>query len=230
MLDAAKAGDLDVVLVAELSRYTRDPAVIEGLIRAQDRGVRLVSVQGGEYDPNSATGRLRLRSEAMVAVSYADFVSDKVKRKKVELVERGQGPGGSRAFGYLGADPKKGRRAGTVIDKREADAYRKAVADVLAGSSLAAIARRWNAQGFTTPRTGSLWGVPSVRVALLNPRHAGLLARAKMVNGRKVGYDIIGDADWPAIITRDEHDRLTRLRRRSRPASRHRHVEGCSRA
>ena len=79
---------------------------------------------------------------------------------------------------------------------------------MLAGSSLAAIARRWNAQGFTTPRTGSLWGVPSVRVALLNPRHAGLLARAKMVNGRKVGYDIIGDADWPAIITRDEHDRL----------------------
>ena len=67
MLDAAKAGDLDVVLVAELSRYNRDPAVIEGLIRAQDRGVRLVSVQGGEYDPNSATGRLRLRSEAMVA-------------------------------------------------------------------------------------------------------------------------------------------------------------------
>ncbi len=234
MLRAVRAGDVDVVLVLELSRFTRDPAVIEGLIRAQKRGVRLVSVQGGEYDPNSGTGKLRLRTEAMVAASYADFVSDKVRRKKLELVDGGQGPGGSRAFGYLGADPKKGRRAGTVINQREANAYRKAVEDVLAGSSLASIARRWNAAGFRTPRTGSLWGVPSVRVTLLNPRHAGLLARARFEDvergpdhwtKRKTGYDIIGEGDWPPIISRADHERLTRLldgpdRQRREPARR----------
>jgi hypothetical protein len=224
MLDAVKAGDVDVVVVMELSRFTRDPAVVEGLIRAQDRGVRLVSVQGGEYDPESATGKLRLRTEAMVAASYADFVSDKVRRKKLELVESGKGPGGSRAFAYLGADPKTGRRAGTVIDKREAVAYRRAAADVLAGASLASIARRWNDAGFRTPRTGSLWGVPSVRATLTNPRHAGLLARSVTRDGRKV-YDVIGPAEWPAVIDKATHERLVRLlldpdRRRKNPPRR----------
>ncbi len=224
MLEAVKARDVDVVLVMELSRFTRDPAVVEGLIRAQDRGVRLVSVQGGEYDPESATGKLRLRTEAMVAASYADFVSDKVRRKKLELVEAGKGPGGSRAFGYLGADPKIGRRVGTVIDKREAAAYRKAANDVLAGASLASIARRWNDVGFRTPRTGSLWGVPSVRATLTNPRHAGLLARSVTRDGRRV-YDVIGPAEWPAIIDKATHDRLVRLlldpdRRRKNPPRR----------
>jgi site-specific DNA recombinase len=211
MLADVQAGTVDVVVVMELSRFTRDPGVVEGLIRAQDGGVRLHSLQGGEYDPETATGKMRLRTEAMVAASYADFVSDKVRRKKEELVESGRGPGGSRAFGYLGADPATGRRAGTVIDKREAAAYKRALADVLAGATLTSIAERWNDAGLRTPKTGSLWKVPSVRVTLLNPRHAGLLARSIERDGRKV-YDIIGEtSDWSRIISVEDHDRITRL-------------------
>src|SRR5207244_949104 len=88
----------------------------------------------------------------------------------------GDGPGGTRAFGYLGADPSGNRKAGTVLDKREATAYRKAVEDVLAGATMASVCRRWNDAGLRTPRTGSLWSVPSLRATLTNPRHAGLLA------------------------------------------------------
>lgn len=215
MLADITSGAINTVVVAELSRYTREPRIVEDLIDAADAGaVELVSLQGGEYDVATPEGKMRLRTEAMFAAGYSDFISLKVRRKKRELVDRGEGPGGSRPFGYLGAAP--GRKAGHVIDEREADAYRQAVADVIGGTPMITIARRWNDAGFRTPKTGSLWGVPSVRSTLTNARHAGLLVQAGADGARQ----IIGPACWPAIITREDHERVVRVL--NDPARRHR--------
>src|SRR5262249_40446035 len=105
----------------------------------------------------------------------------------------------------------------------EANAFRKAADDVLAGASLGSIADRWNEQGFLTPR-GKLWAKTSVRIALLNPKPAGLLSRQKMskTGTHAIGYDILGTGAWPAIISVQTHNRLTKLltdktRRRKNP-------------
>jgi site-specific DNA recombinase len=237
MLRAVDAGIVDVIVCADLSRYTREPRLVEDLIDITEGGhVELWSLTGGHYDVTTAEGKSRLRSEAQFAAQYSDFISDKVKRKKADLIAHGDAAGGTRAFGYKSSDfEKTGIRTGTVIEPAEAKAYRKAVDDVLAGATLISIARRWNAAGLFTPRTRSPWGVPSIRATLTNPKHAGLLAvsryeRVKGADGRITmrrsrRREVIGAGNWPAIITPAQHDRLVALldspdRRRRNPARR----------
>jgi DNA invertase Pin-like site-specific DNA recombinase len=226
MLGAVRNGEHDVIVVAELSRYTREPRIVEDLIDLSAAKVAdLVSVNGGTYDVSTAEGKMRLRSEAMFAASYSDFVSDKVKRKKLQLRDQGYGPGTSRAFGYKGPDEATGRRSGMVVEPKEAKAIQRAVRDVLAGTTLSAVARRWNDAGFRTPRKAALWGTSTVRIVLTNPRYAGLLATQHGRDGRRIKYEIVGEAAWPAIISRADHDAIARLindpeRRKKRPARR----------
>ena len=65
MIADARAGLIDVILVDEISRYTREPRLGEDLIDLADAGlVELDSVSGGEYNLNTPEGRLRLRNES----------------------------------------------------------------------------------------------------------------------------------------------------------------------
>jgi DNA invertase Pin-like site-specific DNA recombinase len=225
MLENVGSGHHDVIVVAELSRYTREPRIVEDLIDAAG-AVELVSVMGGgNYDLTTGQGKMRIRNEALFAASYSDFISDKVKRKKEQLVADGESSGGSRAFGYLGPDTRAGRKAGMKLETKEANAIRGAVEDVLAGATLSSVARRWNEQGFRTPRRGSLWGVASVRFVLTNPRNAGVAATRIGRDGNRTRYEKIAKAKWPAIITEQQSDRITRLlndpnRRRKNPPRR----------
>ena len=56
--------------------------------------------------------------------------------------------------------------------------------------SLHAIARDWNARGITTS-TGGPWKASEVRKLLARPRNAGLMEHRG---------EVIGPAEWPAII------------------------------
>jgi hypothetical protein len=85
----------------------------------------------------------------------------------------------------------------------EATAVTQAITDVLAGTSLRAIAKRWNEAGLTTPqrrkRGGGAWSNLTVRRALLKPCYAGL----RVYQGK-----VIGVGDWEALIDKDTHDGL----------------------
>jgi DNA invertase Pin-like site-specific DNA recombinase len=226
MLAAVRNGDHDVIVVAELSRYTREPRIVEDLIDlASAGGVELVSVRGGAYDLTTAEGKMRIRNEAVFAAGYSDFISDKVKRKQQQLRENGLSTGASRAFGYKGPDKATGRRGGMEIEPAEAKAIKKAVAEVLAGATLSSVARSWNEAGLTTPRRGTPWDVTGVHIVLTNPRHAGLLAVQCGRTGINVDYEILGEAAWPAIVSRKDHDAIVRMltapdRRKRQPARR----------
>lgn len=83
---------------------------------------------------------------------------------------------------------------------REAAALRKAYADLLAGATLASIARAWNAAGLYSGKrrtgrvdTGTLspWRPETVKAALVKPRNAGL---------RSYKGDIVGVGTWPPIV------------------------------
>jgi site-specific DNA recombinase len=226
MLADVDAGLIDVIVCADLSRYTREPRLVEDLIDLTDSGhVELVTLSGGAYDVTTPEGKMRLRNESTFAASYSDFISHKTKRAKLAMIEAGDSPGGTRAFGYKGA--ALGRRAGTVLEPSEAKAYLHAVEDVLRGATLVSICERWNAAGLRTPRTGSPWGVPSMRATLTNPHHAGLLAVSHFdEKGRRSRRrEIVGKGNWPAIITRAQHEKLVAMiddpdRRRRNPPRR----------
>ena len=94
---------------------------------------------------------------------------------------------GRRAFGYA----KGGRR---VIES-EAEEFRRAVDELLAGTPLRLIAKRMNERGAQTT-AGNPWHPSEVRTLLRNPRHAGL---------RVHRGEVVGKGTWPAIIDEDTH-------------------------
>jgi hypothetical protein len=97
-------------------------------------------------------------------------------------------------FGYT--------RDGQVLEP-EATAVKQAIVDVLAGTSLRAIAKRWNEAGLTTPqrkkRGGGPWSNLTVRRALLKPCYAGL---------RVYRGEVVGKGAWDALIDEDTHNGL----------------------
>jgi site-specific DNA recombinase len=120
----------------------------------------------------------------------------RVRSAKKESASNGQpNPGGMRAFGYT-ADKRH-------LVPEEAEVIREAAERLLAGQSLRSIVNDLNAREIQTPR-GKGWLPGTLAAVLVNPRIAGL---------RAYKGQIVADAAWPAIISREQHERLVLLRK-----------------
>jgi len=190
MIESARAGELDVIVLYDLDRLTRVPRVGEDIIDLAAKGLTIIDGTG-THDLTTGDGRHRFRGAISNAALESDKLSKRMKRKKAELAERGVPAGGGRAFCY---EPD-----GVTVRESEAVAYRQAARDVLAGKSTTAIAKEWNAQGLRTARSGGLWAQVMVRRVLTSPRHAGLRAHQG---------EVIGPAVWPAIVDRATFEAL----------------------
>ncbi|MDP9445038.1 MAG: recombinase family protein [Actinomycetota bacterium] len=85
---------------------------------------------------------------------------------------------------------------------------------MLAGRTLAAIARDLNDQGLTTS-TGKAWTYQRLRDVLIRPRNAGLMStgrpdRPDYRQGR-AEFEIVGKAQWPAIVDEETWRAVHRL-------------------
>lgn len=147
----------------------------------------------GDADLSTDNGRLYARIKGAVGKSEVERKSARQRAACKQRAESGRAWLARRAFGYT-----KPNRDGTgmrVIES-EASLLRDAYAAVLAGRSLRGIAADWNANGVRTTE-GNPWVGVVLRKALVNPRYAGL---------RSYRGEIVGAADWPAIVDRDIFD------------------------
>lgn len=207
MLAAISAREVDAVVAYDLDRLHRIPRELEEFFDACDRaGLVNLATVSGDVDLGTNDGRLVARIMGAVAKKSSDDTSRRLRRKFDEMAEQGR-PHGGRAFGY-DAD-------GMTVRPDEAALVREAAKDVLAGESLAAIARRWNDLGSRTSQRGRLWTGTVVRFVLTNPRQAGL---------RVHRGEVVGPGAWPAIVDRATHERLVAILtgpgRRQAPARR----------
>lgn len=97
--------------------------------------------------------------------------------------------GGHRPFGW--------NRDGT-LNVEESALIRWAIDHILAGGSLVAVVKEWNAKRITTP-FGNAWNLKSLGVVLRNPRLYGALRH---------NDEIVGTGTWETICTREEFDTL----------------------
>lgn len=190
MLDGVAAGEFDVIIATRLDRILR---------RVQDLGVlidldaKVVTVDG-DIDLTSAFGEFQATLAAGLARFEVRRKSERQRDANAKRASEGKWVGGRRPFGFE-AD-------GVTVREHEADAIRRAYNDVVTGLSLAAVARNWNAAGFTTGQTRqarsghagepSPWRASTVRRLLLNPRYAGRV--------RYKGEVQATPAVWPAIV------------------------------
>ena len=226
MIDRAEQGEFDIILAYSNSRLTRRPLELEGLIRLHEaKGTLIRTIVSGDDDLSTADGQMVARVKAAVDQAEAKRVSERVRRKVLERLERGlDATGGQRPFGY--------ESDRLTIREDEAEFVRRAADEILAGRSVTGLANEWNQAG--APRTVTAeacargkhseanckrsdhkdckhncrpedhtWTMGSLSALLRSPRIAGLVSH----KGK-----IVGDAQWPEILDRDTWERLqTRL-------------------
>jgi site-specific DNA recombinase len=207
LLEAIKAGTVGAVVAWHPDRLHRSPRELEGFIDlVTASGAAVATVQAGELDLSTASGRMTARVVGAVARHESEQKSERLRRQREQMALQGRANGGRRPFGY--------ERGGHELNPVEAELIREAAGRVLAGESVYAIARDWNLRGITTAG-GKTWTTPALRWVLSGPRLAGL----RVHHG-----EIVGPAAWEPIIDRATHERLAATiaygaRRRGRPAT-----------
>jgi DNA invertase Pin-like site-specific DNA recombinase len=196
LLADAEAGLIDGILVWKLDRLTRRFSDLERIWRLiERRKVALLSVNDS-IDTTIAAGKFMLRTMVGIAEIESANTSLRVRRAKADDARNGQpNPGGMRAMGYT---PSK-----RELVPEEAEAIRDAAERLLAGESLRSIVNDLNARGILTPH-GKTWLPGTLASVLVSPRIAGL---------RSYKGQIVAAAAWPAIISREQHERLVVLRK-----------------
>lgn len=217
LLDLVDARSVDAVVAWHIDRLYRQPRELEDLVDRADHGLTVATLSG-DLDLTTGDGRFAARILVSVAAKASDDTSRRTKRAKQARAEQGLPAGRASAFGYV--------NNGMTLDEHEADLIRQAAQDVLAGVSLTSIAHRWNASGVRQKNGGAGWTTTHIRTLLANPRLAGLRAQIRRdEQGRRIGFEILGPAKWPAILDRRTHERLAAkltdpTRRRTDPARR----------
>ncbi|MGY1660763.1 recombinase family protein [Geodermatophilus sp. SYSU D00705] len=186
LLRRIEAREVDVVIAWALDRLLRKPVELEHLIDlCEPLGVRVITVQG-DLDFETPQGKLAARTFANMARFEADQKAARQIESEQQAVERGRPPR-RRAFGYA--------KGGMAVEPAEASAVADAYRLLLAGTSLATIARRINERGLATT-LGRPWEPTAVRTLLLNARNAGI----RTYYGEEAGLGV-----WPAIVPEDTY-------------------------
>jgi site-specific DNA recombinase len=128
-----KAGRIDAVVAWHPDRLHRSPRELEDFIDLVEAShAAAATVQTGEYDLGSASGRMTARVVGAVARAESEHKSERIRRQREQAAAAGRFHGGRRSFGYE-AD-------GVTVVEAEAVLIREAASRFLAGESLRAIA------------------------------------------------------------------------------------------
>jgi len=209
MLDAVRAGEIDVILAYSDDRITRRPVELEALIKLVDQtGLKIHTVRTEHYDLGTTQGITTARILGAVAAGEARTIAERQKvmfrsnalKGKPKLQRQ-------RPFGW--------EEDGTTLRESEAALIRAAVKKVIAGSSITAIAREWEAAGVLTAAGNTKWEHSTLKKVLLGWRTAGIRTYQREPLFDERGELVHGL--WEPIITLDEREQaLTRLRAHAR--------------
>jgi len=210
LITAIEAGQVDVVIVRDIDRLTRNLTDWNDFEKACVRhGVRLSAYTGGDLDLSTPEGAYYGGMETLRAKRESAVKSARTREAQDRNARAGKRAGGGwRWFGYTRiyanpaeTDPHKRAILCEDINQPEADAIRDAAVRLLEhGESVRSIIRDWTARGIK-PVAAKQW-YPSTWVGTMtSARIAGL----REWQGKTY------PAEWPAIIDVDTHERLVRM-------------------
>jgi site-specific DNA recombinase len=186
LLGALGRGEVDGLVVWHNDRLHRQQRELEDFIDLVDKtGVPIVTVTAGAFDLATASGRMTARILGAVARQESEHKAERQRAKHAELAAQGAPSGGTRPFGLTDIKHDDDGRAYRDDVPDEAEAIREAARDLIAGTPIKAICRRWNAQGLRGTR-----GQP------FSSQTVATILTAELVVGRRAGRP----AQWPAIL------------------------------
>ncbi len=195
-------GTVDVLTVWEASRMQRDLdayVALRGLCAGHE--VRW-SYNGRIYDLDNDDDRFTTGMDALVGEREAALTRKRVLRSVEARAAAGR-PHGLAHDGYRTEhDPDTGKPLRRVLDPDRSKIIREIVDRLLAGDSAYTIARNFNDRGLTTSK-GKPWRGQNIARRAQSPTIAGLRVHRGQVLDVK--------AQWPPIVTPEEHARLITL-------------------
>ena len=201
-----EAGHVGAIVCWDVDRLTRKPRELEDVITyAEDRGLALATT-AGEINLATLDGRLTARIKGAVARMETEQKQKRQRRERKQSAQAGKvNGGGMRPYGY------DDDRITALED--EAAIIRECAKRVLFGETLTSLARDLQRRDIRTP-AGNHWQARTLRRMLGAARISG--RREHKPGG---SYDktpplvgeIVGEAQWPAIITVEDSDRLRQL-------------------
>ncbi|WP_272027148.1 recombinase family protein [Kocuria rosea] len=194
MLEKLRNGAVDGVLCWHTDRLHRSPAELEEYIDVADKQqVTTHSVQAGEIDLSTPSGRAIARTLGAWARFEVEHKAQRAKAKRAQAAAAGQWQGGPRPFGWRIEKNDRGQQPShqPTIVSEEAELVQWAHEAILEGKSISQIVRRFEESGVTTIK-GSRWRHSSIRSILQRTRNCGL----ESLNG-----EITGQSDFPAIVS-----------------------------
>lgn len=189
LIKAIEAGQVEVIIVTEMTRLYRRLEELLELIRLAER-TKLRGIEttdGSGYNLSTGEGIHNAISAVNNAMLESRKISDRVKRKKKARAKQGLPEGGARAYGY--------EQDRMIIRESEAAIVRECADRAISGEPILLIVQDLNRRGITTTR-GKKWRTENLQRLLLSKRLIGIREH--------LGTDY--PATWPAIITQEQHD------------------------
>jgi DNA invertase Pin-like site-specific DNA recombinase len=171
MLAAARAGQLDAIVVKKLDRFGRSSRHLENALGDLDEwGVRFVSIEES-FDSSTPAGRLMRTMLGGFAQFEREQIRDRMMDGQRGMAEAGYWPAGPPPHGY--EIVAEGAHKKLAINEREAEGIRLAAAVMVdEGGTVGDAAKRLNALGFRK-RRGGRWDRNQLRRRLLLDHYTG---------------------------------------------------------
>ncbi|TFC20186.1 recombinase family protein [Cryobacterium sp. MDB2-10] len=191
LLQIVENGGADTVIVWHPDRLYRK---LTDLVRitevAKRHGLTIVSVQAGDVDLSTPTGRMVAGILGSVATQEGEHRTERQKNSYKQRAEAGEWHFSRRPFGYK-------REGGKVVQVPE---EAEVLSDVLTryyaqATPRHAIMRHLNDLGILTP-VGKPWGIIQVRDLLTNSRYAGISSYNGLEVGKGSWEPIVDEATW----------------------------------
>ncbi len=220
LTDRVEQGGVDVLVVWEPSRATRDRRVWAALAAiCEERGVRF-GCNGRLYDLEDPDDAFQLDLFFALATRESGATRKRVLRSTRAAAAQGR-PHGKVPYGYR-RTYREGRQGpelvAQIVHDEQAAVIREVAGRVMSGEALYAVAADLNARGIPAPR-GAGWDPTQVRRVCVSPTY---------IAKRTHKGQVVGDGQWPPILDEQTHyacvGRLTDPRRRSNEGRGARHL------
>lgn len=204
LTDAISSGRINLLLTWEASRATRQLSEYAALADlCAEHGV-LYGYSGTVHDLTTRDARFRTGLDALLAQDESARTSERIQRSTRARAIAGR-PHGKLPYGYRREyDAASGALLRQVPDEETAPIVQEIVRRVIAGHTLRSIAADLTTRNVPPPRPArnrahpNGWISVTVRRLAMNPTHAGL---------RVHQGEVVGDAAWPGIVTREQHEK-----------------------
>ena len=211
MLDEAARPEspFQEILVWKFSRFTRKrehAVAFKSMLRR--KGIRVVSIT--EHADDSPTGKLMEAIIESIDEFYSENLAEEVKRGMREAASRGFWMTSYAPYGYRRVHVPDGpKKRPTLEPDPPADAVVRRIFDMaLQGQSNLDIVKALNSEGIPTTN-GKRWLKTTIHRILVNEAYTGTLVWGSKAQDNAPPVRV--DNAFPAIVTRQEFDRVSRM-------------------